>query len=134
MKFTEAKRTKAPESGNMHVYSVAYVATEKYLACLRHCADALVELRQKQAEYDELIEALAAAQEAMVDSLLEHYEGEPFPSAINYDGTTLLLRVNENGGVEVEPVKTRSYCDLYRVEKPAAPAEAFAGATAQAAA
>ena len=51
-------------------------------------------------------------------ALCEHYDGE-IPDYVEF--SSVILEIAEDG--EVEVIRPRSYCDLYRIERAAAEAD-----------
>ena len=116
MPFIEATRSTAHD-GSVHVHSEAYEKVKAYLqeyACIEEIKAEIAELHRQIADR---APGLKQAEEAMFQALSDHYDGQ-IPDYVEFSST--VLHIDDDGDVEV--IRPRSYCDLYRIERPEAKA------------
>jgi predicted patatin/cPLA2 family phospholipase len=110
MPFIEATRSTAHD-GSVHVHSEAY---EKVKAFLEEYAC----YEENEEQFLQISARLSDARKKMLTALCEHYDGE-IPDYVEF--SSVILEIDEDG--EVEVIRPRSYCDLYRIERAAAEAD-----------
>ncbi|OYD53288.1 hypothetical protein CGK74_13830 [Thauera propionica] len=112
MSFKEASRITAHD-GTVIVHSDAYEKVKAYLqeyACIEEIkADIAALNSQIQARTPDL----KNAEVSMLEALWEHYDGA-VPDYVEF--SSAVIHIGDEGDVEV--IRPRSYCDLYRIERP----------------
>lgn len=115
MNFIENNRSACRNDGTEIVYSKAYAALSDFDSKYRLLEQAKANLLEAQKEVSDAKAGLELSKEALICALDQHYEGM-VPDAIDTMFGTLLIEFNDEG-VVLKVIKTKSYCDLYRIEK-----------------
>jgi len=116
MSFKEASRCTAHD-GTVIVHSEAYEKVKAYLqehACIEEIDADIDTLRKRRAE---IREALTQAEAEMISAVRDHFDGH-LPGYIEFQSKVVVIQ----GGI-AEVIHPRSYCDLYRIERPETHAE-----------
>ena len=111
MSFKEASRSTAHD-GSVHIHSEAYEKVKAYLqeyAYIEEIDADIATLRKRRAE---IREALTQAEAEMISALRDHFDGH-LPGYVEFQSKVVVI---EGGTAEV--IRPRSYCDLYRIERP----------------
>lgn len=115
MNFIENNRSAGSKDGTEIVYSKAYAALSEFDSKRRSLELVKANLLEAQKEVSDAEANLELSKNALISALEQHYEGI-VPPAIDTMFGVLLIEFNDDD-VVFNVLETKSYCDLYRIEK-----------------
>lgn len=115
MNFIENNRSAGHKDGTEIVYSKAYAALSDFDSKRRSLELVKANLLEAQKEVSDAEASLKLSKDALIRALEQHYEGI-VPPAIDTMFGVLLIEFNDDD-VVFKVIETKSYCDLYRIEK-----------------
>lgn len=117
MNFIENNRSARHKDGTEIVYSKAYAALSDFDGKRRSLELVKAHLLEAQKEVSDAEANLELSKNALIRALEQHYEGTVPPAIDTMFGLLLIEFNDDDDDVVFKVIETKSYCDLYRIEK-----------------